>query len=123
MSGKPKIATEGRFDGLLWTLIITLLAVGVYGNYYFSEYSLFYRVLTFSGLTVTTGFIALQTCQGRAFLALLKEAKIEIHKMVWPTRQETFQTTLIVVAVVIIMGFILWVLDSLLGWMISSLIG
>lgn len=43
--------------------------------------------------------------------------------MVWPTRQETTQTTLIVVAVVLVMALLLWGLDSLLGWLVSMIVG
>ncbi|MEX5381397.1 preprotein translocase subunit SecE, partial [Acinetobacter towneri] len=54
---------------------------------------------------------------------LLKEARVEIRKVVWPTRQETMQTTLIVVAVVLVMALLLWGLDSLLGWLVSLIVG
>ena len=47
----------------------------------------------------------------------------EIRKVVWPTRQETTQTTLIVVAVVLVMALLLWGLDSLLGWLVSMIVG
>jgi len=53
----------------------------------------------------------------------MKEAKNEIRKVVWPTRQETGQTTMMVVAVVIIIGILLWGLDTFLGWVVSSVIG
>ena len=53
----------------------------------------------------------------------MKEARIEIRKVVWPTRQETTQTTLIVVAVVLVMALLLWGLDSLLGWLVSLIVG
>ncbi|MBP5143215.1 preprotein translocase subunit SecE, partial [Pseudomonas chlororaphis] len=53
----------------------------------------------------------------------VKEARTEIRKVVWPTRQETTQTTLIVVAVVLVMALLLWGLDSLLGWLVSLIVG
>ncbi|WP_448215561.1 preprotein translocase subunit SecE [Endozoicomonas sp. 2B-B] len=123
MSGKPEVAPKGRLDGLMWALVAVLLAAGVGGNVYFGEYSVLYRALALVALAAVAGFVALQTVKGDAFWTLVKEAKVEIRKVVWPTRQETVQTTLIVVAVVVIMGLILWALDSLLGWIISSLIG
>ena len=123
MSGKPEVALEGRLDGLKWAAVAIVLAVGVYGNYYFSAESVLYRALALVALAAIAGFVALQTVKGDAFWTLVKEAKVEIRKVVWPSRQETIQTTLVVVAVVIVMGLILWALDSLLGWIISSLIG
>jgi preprotein translocase subunit SecE len=53
----------------------------------------------------------------------LKGARTEIRKVVWPTRQETMQTSLLVLAVVVVVGFILWGLDTLLGWSASQFIG
>lgn len=122
MSGNSDSAASSRLDGLKWAFVAILVAAGVYGNSYFSAESLLLRVVGLLAVAVVAGFIALQTVKGGAFWTLLKEAKTEIRKVVWPTRQETVQTTLIVVAVVLLMGLILWGLDSLLGWMISSLI-
>ena len=63
------------------------------------------------------------TAKGQAFFSLAKEARVEIRKVVWPSRQETTQTTLIVVAVVLVMALLLWGLDSLLGWLVSMIVG
>ena len=123
MSGKSEVVAANRLDSLKWAVVAIVVAVGVYGNYYFSAEPLLYRVLGLLVLAAGGGFLALQTLKGRALWELAKEAKVEIRKVVWPTRQETVQTTLVVVAVVLIMGLILWALDSLLGWIISSLIG
>ncbi|HHJ4328242.1 TPA: preprotein translocase subunit SecE, partial [Klebsiella pneumoniae] len=82
-----------------------------------------YRVLALLALAVLVGFVALQTGKGRAFFALAKEARIEIRKVVWPSRQETTQTTLIVVVVVLVMSLLLWGIDSLLGWLVSKIVG
>ena len=123
MSGNSDIATESRLDGLKWSVVAVLVAVGVYGNYYFSAESLLARVVGLLVLAGIAGYVALQTAKGGAFWGLVKDAKTEIRKVVWPTRQETLQTTLVVVVVVLIMGLILWALDSLLGWAVSSLIG
>ena len=122
MSGNSEVATTGRLDGLKWGLVAVLVAVGVYGNYYFSGESLLLRVVGLLLIAAVAGFVALQTVKGGAFWTLLKDAKNEIRKVVWPTRQETVQTTLVVVAVVIVMGLVLWGLDSLLGWVVSRLI-
>ena len=123
MSGNSDIATESRLDGLKWSVVAVLVAVGVYGNYYFSAESLLARVVGLLVLAGIAGYVALQTAKGGAFWSLVKDAKTEIRKVVWPTRQETLQTTLVVVVVVLIMGLILWALDSLLGWAVSGLIG
>jgi preprotein translocase subunit SecE len=65
------------------------------------------------------GMVALQTAKGAAFWSLVKGSRTEIRKVVWPTRQETVQTTMIVVGFVLLVAVILWGLDTLLGWLVS----
>ena len=116
-------ASGSRFDTVKWLLVVALVAAGVYGNSFFADQSLLYRVLALLVLAMVAGFIALQTAQGAAFWELTKGSRTEIRKVVWPTRQETVQTTVIVVGFVIVVALILWGLDSLLGWLVSLIIG
>ena len=116
-------AKEARFDVLKWVVVVALVAVGVVGNQYFSAEPILYRVLALLALAAVAAYVALQTVKGQAFFVLAKEARAEIRKVVWPTRQETTQTTLIVVAVVLVMALLLWGLDSLLGWLVSLIVG
>jgi preprotein translocase subunit SecE len=116
-------AKDSRFDLLKWLLAVALVAVGVVGNQYYSAEPILYRVLALLAIAVVAAFVVLQTAKGQLFLGLAKEARVEIRKVVWPTRQETTQTTLIVVAVVLVMALLLWGLDSLLGWLVSFIVG
>ncbi|WP_044421728.1 preprotein translocase subunit SecE [Pseudomonas syringae group genomosp. 3] len=116
-------ASDSRFDFLKWLLVVVLVVVGVVGNQYYSAEPILYRVLALLVIAAAAAFVALQTGKGKAFFVLAKEARAEIRKVVWPTRQETTQTTLIVVAVVLVMALLLWGLDSLLGWLVSSIVG
>ena len=115
--------TESRFDSIKWIVVTALVAVAVVGNSYFSDQSLLYRVLGIVAISTVAGLIALQTAKGAAFWALVKGSRTEIRKVVWPTRQETVQTTMIVVAFVLLVALILWGLDSFLGWLVSLAIG
>jgi len=116
-------AKESRLDLLKWLVVAVLVVVAVVANQYYSAQPIFYRVLGILVMAAVAGFIALQTVKGRAFFILAKEARAEIRKVVWPSRQETTQTTLIVVAVVLVMALVLWGLDSLLGWLVSMIVG
>ncbi|VXB99520.1 MULTISPECIES: preprotein translocase subunit SecE [unclassified Pseudomonas] len=116
-------AKDSRFDLVKWLVVAALVVVGVVGNQYFSAEPVLYRVLGLVALGAGAAFVAFQTARGQAFAVLLKEARVEIRKVVWPTRQETMQTTLIVVAVVLVMALLLWGLDSLLGWLVSLIVG
>ncbi len=112
-----------RFDSVKWLIVIALVAVGVVGNQYFANESILYRVLGLVVLAAIAFFVAVQTVKGQAFLTLAKESRAEIRKVVWPNRQETTQTTLIVVVVVLVMALLLWGLDTLLGWLVSLIVG
>ena len=112
-----------RFDGLKWVLVLLIVIGGVYANSYFATESMLYRALAGVVLTAIAVAIALQTEQGRATWELAKEARVEIRKVVWPTPEERLQTTLIVVAVVIFVAFVLWGLDSGVSWLINGFIG
>ncbi len=123
MSAKADAATY-RLDSLKWLLVVVLVGVGVWANSYFADQvALLYRALGLVVGGVVAAFIAVNTAKGAAFWSLLKESQIEVRKVVWPTRQETNQTTLIVVLVVVVMSLILWGLDTLFGWIASSIIG
>ena len=119
MSVEP---ATSRFDAVKWIIVFALVAVAVVGNSYYSDQSLLYRVLGILALAAVAGLVALQTTKGAAFWALVKGSRTEIRKVVWPTRQETVQTTMIVVAVVVVVALFLWALDSFLGWLVSMAI-
>ncbi|MEG3115793.1 preprotein translocase subunit SecE [Salinicola sp. 4072] len=114
---------ESRYDTPKWIVVVLLLAVAVGGNAWFAEQALLYRVL---GVVVVCGIaaaIALATTKGRALMELARGSKREIQRVVWPTRQETIQTTLIVLAAVLVVGLLLWLIDTVLGWAMSGIIG
>ena len=122
MSTKAELHDD-RLDVVKWIVVAIVVLAGVYGNHYFAAEPVLYRAVALVVLGLVAGFVALQTARGKSFWALVKEARIEIRKVVWPTRPETTQTTLIVVAVVLVMALILWGLDTLMGWIISQFIG
>jgi preprotein translocase subunit SecE len=65
----------------------------------------------------------LTTTTGKSFMGFLAESRVEVRKVIWPTRQETMQSTMIVVALVFLVGLILWTLDAVLFWGITLLTG
>lgn len=108
---------------LRWLVVAALVAVGVVGNSYYSEVGLLYRFAALVALGLLAFFVAINTTQGSALWATVKESLVEIRKVVWPSVQETHQTTLIVVVLTIFMALILWGLDALFGWIASLIIG
>jgi len=114
--------TASKYDAAKWTVVFALVTVAVVGNSYYAEQSLLYRVLGILVIAGVAGGVALQTAKGAAFWALVKGSRTEIRKVVWPTRQETVQTTMIVVGFVLLVALLLWGLDSFLGWVVSRAI-
>lgn len=124
MSAKiVKEKQENGLDTIKWVFVVLLVVAGVAGNIYFDDQSLLYRVLAMVAVAIVALLVALQTAQGDALWQLAKGSRAEIRKVVWPTRPEATQTTLIVVAFVVVMGLILWGLDSLIGKLVSLILG
>ena len=122
MSNKEEVSAN-RLDPLLWLIVVAIILGGIYANTIYVGVNVLVRTLAGIGLAGVAVAIALQTFRGRAGWDLAKEARVEVRKVIWPTREETTQTTLIVVAVVIVVGLFLWGLDSGLSWGIQALIG
>lgn len=114
---------EYKLDWLKWIAVAAIVSVGVYANSYFATESMLYRTIGLLILGAAAVWLAVQTAKGSAFLTLCLDARTEIRKVVWPTRQETTQTTLIVLVVVFVIALLLWLLDWGLSQIISGIIG
>jgi len=118
-------AKEGAstVDVLKYVLSLVLIGAGVISFYQFSEFSQLYRVIGIVLVVLLALAMMMTTAVGRGSLGFAQEAKQEVRKVVWPSRSETMQTTLMVFAMVVIVGLILWFLDMFLFWAITSLTG
>ena len=123
MSSNTGTTSSNTLDWLLWLVVFALLGGGVYGNWYFGDESLLLRVVALLAISVVAVLIAVRTERGANTWNLIKESRSEVRRVVWPSNQETSQTTLVVLILVLIFALILWGLDSLLGWIVSSVIG
>jgi len=102
-------------DKFKWLLTILLLAAAVVGNSLYGEsVSVVIRTAGVIVLIALALGVAATTIKGKAAIAFAREARIEIRKVVWPTRQETMQTTLIVLAVSVVMALALWGIDGIM---------
>ena len=104
-------------------LSIGVLITGMILFYYYSDVRLFYRVVGMISVVIFSAFIAYQSDFGKLVYSYVTDSKVEIKKVTWPTKQETTQTTLGVIFVVIVVGILLWLFDMLLGWAIGTLYG
>ncbi|TVO70226.1 preprotein translocase subunit SecE [Sedimenticola selenatireducens] len=122
MNAKAEVESSGM-DTVKLLLAVILLAGGIVLFYFLEEYSSLLRVL---GLLVITGIavaVALQSVAGRRVWDFAKASRGEVRKVVWPSRQETIQTTLIVFGMVLLVGIVLWVFDMILMAIVQSVTG
>lgn len=100
---------------------VAILVGGIAGFYLLASYPLAVRwVIVLASLGVGL-LVALQSVQGRAFWQFVQGSRVELRKVVWPTRQETLQTTLVVFVAILAMGIFFWALDWILGAVTAAL--
>ena len=122
MSAKAEVENSGM-DIAKLALSALLLILGIYAFYYFEAESTLLRVI---GLLVVVGLaaaITYTTAMGQRLWGFVSDSRMEVRKVVWPTRQETIQTTLIVFVMVLIVGIMLWLFDILLMNIVRALTG
>ncbi len=112
-----------RYDWLKWLVVAVLIVAGLVANYYYSQQPWPFRLLGWLFLLAVAAGTALQTAPGKQVLIFARESRNELRKVVWPTRQETLQTTLVVAAMVVVLALILWGIDGILVWLIGWLTG
>lgn len=116
-------AQGSTFDTVKLTAAFLLVLAGAIGFNYYSDQSLLLRVIAMIVVAAVALGIVLATAKGRRALGFVKDARTEVRKVVWPTRNETLQTTLIVMIMVVIVGVLLWIMDSFLLWAVKLLTG
>jgi len=116
-------ASTSVFDVVKQVFSVVFVVAGVAAFYYFSETPLLYRVLGLVAVVLIVVGMMLTTGVGQNVWGFILESKQEVRKVVWPTRDETMRTTLLVFAMVVIVGFVLWLLDMFLFWGVRFLTG
>ena len=115
-------AQSSVFDTIKLLLASVVLIAGIVGFYYFAEQPLLYKVLGILAAVGVAVGISATTVKGKGLLSFLGLARSEVRKMVWPTRAETMQTTLMVFIMVVILAIFLWFVDMLLGAGVKALL-
>jgi preprotein translocase subunit SecE len=105
-------------DVVMATVSVLLLIGGVVAYYWFADWSGVARFgVLIAGLAACVGVGAF-TRAGRSMREYLVESQFEMRKVVWPTRDETLRTTLVIIAVVIILSIVLGLIDLVLKWIV-----
>ncbi|MCU7881883.1 MAG: preprotein translocase subunit SecE [Candidatus Thiodiazotropha sp. (ex Lucinoma aequizonata)] len=122
MNSKSQVEASS-LDTAKLILAVGIIVGAILGFYYLDGYSQLLRVLSLLVLVGVSALIVYQTTMGRTVWEFASAAKVEVRKVVWPSRQETVQTTLIVFVMVLIMGIVLWLFDMMLGAILRALTG
>lgn len=113
----------GLFDMAKLALAIMVLAGGIVAFYTFGDLAPVVRWLIVLAAAGLGGLVAMQSSYGRDFWHFVQLARVELRKVVWPTTTDTWRTTAVVFAFVVVMGFFFWGLDFLLAWASKQLTG
>ena|SRR3990167_8799468 len=114
--GKP-------WNAARWMLLFAVFFAALFANYFYPQLANSLRLLLWLVVTLALFGIFVSTTQGARFYNFAKAARNELRKVVWPTRQETVQSTIAVVALVAILALILWMFDSLWLWLVTLITG
>jgi preprotein translocase subunit SecE len=104
-------------------LSIVLVLAGLVAYYYFGDASALLRTLGVLLALALAAVVALTSLQGKTLWKFIQGARVELSKVVWPTREETVQTTIVVLVVAVIGGVIFWTLDFFLLWLTTRITG
>lgn len=111
-------------DSSLGMYLSILVVIGSLVVFYLDPLALttmLYKVLVLLVGLVIAGLIFFKTPQGKRLAAFTKETKIELRKVVWPTRDETVKTTGMIMVAVVIVAIFLWIVDAFFSWMVQLL--
>ena len=109
-------------DTIKLVLALIILTIGVVAYYYYPEHGALYRVLYVVGAAIVAIGVFMTTFQGKNLRTFMKGSRTELRKVVWPNRQETLQTTIMVIFLVFVIAIFLFLVDMLLGWTVSGFI-
>ncbi len=112
---------SSTLDTLKMASAVAILLSSVFSFYYFAELSVLIRVLVVIFSVILSLVIFFSTQRGIIFWDFIQGSRVEMRKVVWPTKQETIQTTLTVFMFVLVLGIFFWLLDFLLLYITTSI--
>jgi preprotein translocase subunit SecE len=123
MTDEIRIQDAGTADKAKLYAAIAIVIAGVAGYYYLSSQPSWIRWTPVLASLVLGALVVAFSAYGTAFREFLSLSRVELRKIVWPNRQETGVTTLVVFGFVIVFGIFFWLLDLVLAWATKTLTG
>jgi len=124
MNTKAEQVAGGNSAADIAKLVVAglVLAAAVFAYYWYNDFPTWQRILIMLGGLIVAAAIGFYTRSGHALRDFLFESNFELRKVVWPTRQETIQTTVVIFFVVIALSLILGLIDFTLKWVVLDLL-
>jgi preprotein translocase subunit SecE len=120
MSDQKNLTKDASESNLVAGISIALILGSLIGYYGLATQPLMIRLgVLIGGIAIAVGLVAV-TPTGKRFIAYAKDSVNEVKKVVWPSRKETTQMTLIVFAFVVVMAIFLWSADKIIEWLIFA---
>ena len=116
-------AQQSALDIFRWVAAGIVLVAAVAVFYTLSEESILYAILGLLAALVLAVGMVWSTATGKQARIYLADTRMEVRKVVWPTRQQTVQTTIYVLVMVVIVGIFLWLLDMFFLWVVELATG
>jgi preprotein translocase subunit SecE len=109
------VAASSHRDTALLVAALALIVGGMFAFYYYqSEFNALVRVLALLASLAAALALGYQTKVGRELWGYAAGARVELRKVVWPSRQESVQATLMIAGLVVIFALVMWGLDTVL---------
>lgn len=116
--------TASAADIAKYAIAVLLALAGVVGFYWFDQWPTALRALIVAaGFVAAAALFLLATRKGAETLEFLSEARFELRKVVWPTRQEAMRTTWVVALAVVIISLILAAFDWVIQIFVKLILG
>lgn len=122
------VKQQSPLDIVLWFIALTLLFGATMANSYLPKYwiaanDVWVRVGVIVGCVIIALALLYVTRQGKNFIQLLKDSRVELRRVTWPTKEETVTSSWHVIVVVIITAILLWCFDTIFSWLMKLIIG
>ncbi len=123
MTENTQTESAGALDTIKLLLSLAIMVSGLVGYYLMPELALPLRVLMVIGGVLVGAAVGMMTARGQRLWKFIQGSRVEIRKVVWPTRQETTQVTIAVFIFTFLLGLFFWALDAGLLWVTRSVTG